>query len=90
MQEKQARKFYAQKITRRELAEFEQSYRRIIEALVNFNTWVVENVPGLKEKYEAEAAKHQAAIEAAKAAATSPAEPSIDDPVGISGVGQAA
>jgi len=63
-QKKAMEKFYAQKVTRRELAEFEQSMRNGFGSILAVLNWIIDNA-GLREKYEADVAKEGAAQEAA-------------------------
>jgi hypothetical protein len=63
-QEKALRKFYAQKVTRRELAEFEQAMRNAFGTILAVSNWIIDNA-GLREKYDAAVAAEKATQEAA-------------------------
>lgn len=63
-QQKAMEKFYAQKVTRRELAEFEMHMRNGFGTILAVMNWIIDNA-GLREKYEADVAKEKAAQEAA-------------------------
>lgn len=71
-QAKMLRKFYAQKVTRRELAEFEQGMRNAFGTILAVSNWTIDNA-GLREKYEADVAAEKAAQETAVGQATAPA-----------------
>lgn len=78
-QEKIMKKFFAQKVTRRELADFEQAMRSAFGTILAVSNWIIDNA-GLREKYEAAIAAEKAAQEASTGLTTVYAPANADAP----------
>lgn len=59
--EKMQRKFMAGKVTRQELAEFEMKLRNVIGGWMAVTNFVLDNVEGLRDKFNAALANEAAA-----------------------------